>query len=656
MRCGAVGLKRNTWGGALRLPNLLSCLLLCMGGATFAQQVADTLHLGAVEVAKPRLAAFSAGTKVQRVDSATLARYANADLGTLLANETPVFVKSYGLGGLATTSFRGGSANHTAILWNGINIGSPMNGQSDLSLIPMGVADAVSIQYGGGTALWGSGALGGSIHLENKPHFGQGLQVAGGVAMGSFGENRQQLHGECSTERSATTIGLYNSAAANNFRFTTGQHREQRMPNATFRQYGVLLGQQLRVGKADRVGIHYWGQLANREVPPTLQQELSTAFQVDASHRVMADWHHAGATWGTVVRAALLDERLDWYGSADSTAATSRAQTLVAEAELRLRPAGPHLVDMGVNGTFAEASGAGYPKGVRQGRQALFALYRYHPAKGGFTGSASVRQEWQDGRSVPLTGSIGLEYRMRPWAVLKAQGAKLYRLPAFNDLYWQPGGNPGLLPEDGFSSDLGVALQHRWKRWDLRTEITWFNRTVQNWIIWLPGPAWWSPGNIMQVWSRGVETDSRIVWKQGRSTWLLGAITNYVVSTNQVAKSRYDEGVDKQLIYVPMYSGNARIGWQRERCSVTLSGTFTGYRYTSTDNRDFLPPYWLLNARASVRVLENSRWHADAFVQGSNMLGAEYQVVMDRPMPLQSILAGVGMRYSRPNKTKLATP
>lgn len=621
-----------------------------------AQQPEDTLHLHVVEVEKPRLTAFGAGTKVQRLDSATLARYANADLGTLLANETPVFVKSYGQGGLATTSFRGGSANHMAILWNGINIGSPMNGQSDLSLIPLAVADAVEVQYGGATALWGSGALGGSIHLENKPRFGQGVQLAGGAAMGSFGERSQRMRAEVSTERSATTAGLYNSAAVNDFAFTNGRNKQQRMCNAAFRQYGALLGQQWRMGKADRAGIQYWGQFADREVPPTLHQEQSTAFQVDGSHRVVADWHHTQAAWGTVVRTAWMDERLDWHGASDSAASISRARTLVAEAELRWRPGGAHLLDLGVNGTFADASSAGYPGGIRQRRQALFASYRLRPRHGAITASAAVRQEWLDGRAVPFTGSAGLECRVRPWAVLKAQGARLYRVPAFNDLYWQPGGNPGLLPEDGISGDLGVALQHHRGQWDLRTEITWFNRTVDNWIIWLPGPAWWSPRNIMRVWSRGLETDSRIQWKQGRNTWQLGAGTNYVASTNQTAKSRFDEGVDKQLIYVPMYSGNARIGWQRGRCAVVFSGTYTGYRYTSTDNRDFLAPYWLLNAHASLRVMGKARWHADAFLQGNNLLGAEYQVVMDRPMPLQGFIAGVNVGFNHPMKTNLAAP
>ena len=100
-------------------------------------------------------------------------------------NESPIFIKSYGLGSLATTSFRGGSASHTAILWNGFNLGSPMNGQLDLSLVPVSLANNVSIQYGGAGALWGSGAVGGAILLNSEPEFDQGLTVDAGTAFGS---------------------------------------------------------------------------------------------------------------------------------------------------------------------------------------------------------------------------------------------------------------------------------------------------------------------------------------------------------------------------------------------------------------------------------------------------------------------------------------
>lgn len=633
-------------------------LLLLLFPPAFAQQLADTLRLKEVEVSAPRLTTFGAGTKLQRMDSATMARYASADLGELLANESPVFIKSYGLGSLATTSFRGGSANHTAVLWNGISISSPMNGQLDLSLIPVGMTNDVSVQYGGSTALWGSGAVGGAIHLNNVPRFGQGLQVDGGLSFGSFGDRRQQVRLEVSKHRWTTSIALHNGDAANDFTYRTGPsaaRTERTQTNAAMQRQGLLFEQHLRTGHYGRLGIRYWYQHTDRLIPPTRQQAFSSAQQLDASHRVMADWRYDRSRWGTTVRGAWTGERLDWYASSDAAKALSRSRLLVGEAELRYRPAGPHTVDFGLHHTHAQVRTDGYPHDPTQDRSALFALYRYRPNTR-FTGTASARQEWLDGSAVPFTGSLGAEYHLKPWITPKAQAARVYRVPTFNDLYWDPGGNPALLPEDGYSGDLGILLRHSWKRFTVRSEITWFNRLLDNWIIWLPGPAYWSPQNIMQVWSRGVESDTEIAWKNGTTTVKLGVMTNHLVSTNQVAKSRFDDSVDRQLIYVPMYSGNGRITLMRGRGSITVSTTYTGYRYTSTDNRDFLSPYWLLNASASWRAVRRARWPVDLFLHANNLLDTEYEVMQSRPMPLRHFQAGLRFHFDHPLTPKSITP
>ncbi|MFT3885649.1 MAG: TonB-dependent receptor [Flavobacteriales bacterium] len=410
-------------------------------GRVYAQQPTDTVRLKEVEVAATRLNTFLAGTKVQRIDSTTLARYATLDLGDLLANESPVFVKSYGLGSLATTSFRGGSANHTAILWNGFNIGSPMNGQVDLSLVPVGVANEVSIQYGGTSALWGSGAVGGTVLLNNVPQFGRGIQVDGGLTFGSFGDRRQRLRVEVPQGRSITSVAVYNADAENDFTYRTGGvERTQR--NASLERRGVVVEQHLRLNADQYVSLRYWYQAADRHIPPTRLQDVSTAFQQDASHRGTLEWKRVHGRWDTQVRAAWFDERLDWHASADAASELSRSRTIIAEADVRYAPAGLHTLDLGVNNTYAQALADGYPDKPRQDRAALFASYRYRPKGGRFVGSAAARQELLDGQAVPFTGSLGGEYRLLERVILKAQMARVYRVPTFNDLYWRPGGTP----------------------------------------------------------------------------------------------------------------------------------------------------------------------------------------------------------------------
>lgn len=636
--------------------SIVLCAVLFFCDTTKGQQPTDTLELRPFEVVATRLSHYAAGTKVQCVDSAALQRLRFADLGAVLASETPVFVKSYGLGSLATTSFRGGSANHTAILWNGFNIGSPMNGQVDLSLIPMAAAGSVRVQYGGTSALWGSGALGGAIHLNNEPHFGRGLAIDGGAGFGSYGDLRQQARVEWSGKRSISAIALFNAEAQNGFHYSVREatrtvQREQ--TNARFRQHGLIAEQHIRINERQRLNARLWYQHTAREIPPTRVQPESSAHQDDGALRATAEWSRTAEKVNMAARGAYFDERLDWFEVAGTPAVPSRSRTWISEAEARIRLTARHSMQLGLNNTHATATSDGYPQGTTQNRTALFTAYRYQSRNGRTIGSLSAREELMDGALMPLTASAGMEHDARSWLKLKAQGARVYRVPTFNELYWRPGGDPNLLPENGFTGDAGVVMRTERGAFTARTEVTAFSRSITNWIIWLPGPGYWSPRNILHVWSRGVETDSEIAWRQGRSTLKMGVITNHVVSTNQKPTSVNDASVDKQLIYVPMYSGQGRIAVERGRFALRFSAAYTGYRYTSTDNREFLAPYWICNAYASHRLFAKHTWSATVFVNANNLFAADYEIMLNRPMPLRNYQAGISFHFERPTRKAL---
>jgi iron complex outermembrane receptor protein len=128
-----------------------------------------TIHkLPEVDIIHTKQLQLGNSKKIISIDSLTLARYNTSSLADLLSSQSTLHIKSYGNANIATTSMRGGNANHTALLWNGLNIQNAMLGQTDLSIIPTLFFDNVSLEYGGGSAMWGSGAIGGSIHLQNK--------------------------------------------------------------------------------------------------------------------------------------------------------------------------------------------------------------------------------------------------------------------------------------------------------------------------------------------------------------------------------------------------------------------------------------------------------------------------------------------------------
>lgn len=628
-------------------------LFLLISVSVIAQKSpADSaLHLKEVVVTAKRIDKFSAGTKIQQIDSATLSRYKSGNLATLLANESPLFIKSYGSGSLATSSFRGGSANHTAILWNGFNLNSPMNGQLDLSLIPNGFINNLSIQYGGTSALWGSGAVGGAIHLNNEVNFDKGITILAGTSVGSFADYGQNIQFEISRHKWVSSFKIANNSVKNNFEYFNQQLSDsplQKQINAELKQHELLAENYFRINDKQKINVRFWYQYSDRNIPPNMLQTDSKANQKDESYRITSEWQKSGKKITCLARAAYFDENLI-YSDYDKPS-LSRSKTFLIETESKLIFSKNHLLNIGVNNTFAQAVSDGYPDKPHQNRASAFVSYRVNSNNNKLVATLSGRLEMTENTLAPFTWTLGSELILSEWLSAKANVAKVYRVPTFNDLYWNPGGNINLLPESGYSGEIGVLVKINSSnsKVNFLFEPTVFNRNMNNWILWLPGQSYWSPQNIMEVWSRGMETRSELGFQLSKVRLKLALLTNYVVSTNEKSKSENDASVGKQLIYVPMYSGHGKISAEYKRLLLSYNLSYTGYRYTSNDNSEYLKPYMLSNIYISYN-LSLKKYSLNLFAQANNLFNVKYQVILNRAMPLRYYKAGISIQFNNLN-------
>jgi iron complex outermembrane receptor protein len=129
----------------------------------------DTINIEEVVVKGAKPERVLNGFKIMKLDSSALVDYSHESLDGLLKEQSFVSIKNYGVGGSSTISFRGTGAGHTQILWNNISINNVMLGQTDLSLIPVGIIDEADILFGGASLQTGSGGIGGMIALNNLP-------------------------------------------------------------------------------------------------------------------------------------------------------------------------------------------------------------------------------------------------------------------------------------------------------------------------------------------------------------------------------------------------------------------------------------------------------------------------------------------------------
>jgi len=627
----------------------------------FAQLQVDSIRqLAVVEVSSSRLAAFASGNKNENLDSAILNRYSTGNLADLLANESQVFIKSYGLGSLATSSFRGAGANHTSVLWNGFNLQSPMNGLLDMSLIPINFLNDVTLQYGGSGALWGSGAVGGSIHLNNAAQFNKGISFSVTSSMGSFSDKQQLSSIEISKKQFVTSLKLFNHEAKNDFPFiNTAQYGkpEQNQSNAELKQYGLLQENYFQINMHQKINTRFWYQYSDRNIPPSMTQNINVAKQKDESYRATTEWQRTGERLTCLARFAYFDEGLNFKDSSINENSKSRTKVVITEVETRFNISKLDLVNIGINNTNNEARTVDYFKNPSENRTALFASYKIHNQKKNWNAVLSGRQEFIENKNIPFTSLTGIEGKLLKYFMVKGNISKLYRLPTFNDLYWAgqgAKGNPNLKPENGWSEEASLIDKYSYKKIDWELGATAFNRTINNWILWLPDQYnSWSPENVLQVWSRGLEYKLNVNYTTQKIKIKLTGMYNYVLSTNEKSTTANDAAIGKQLIYVPIQNAQGGLSISYKATSLSYTQVYTGYRYTTSDNTAYLKPYTIGNLCVSQIIKWNSS-SLKIFIQLNNVWQKAYQVIEYRAMPLFNYQFGLSFYFNQHNKKKFS--
>ena len=637
----------------------ISCVIcfIFQLSVALAQDVSpDTAkQLSTVEVSSSRLLLFSSANKTETFDSTLLNRYSLSNLADVLANESQIFIKSYGLGSLATTSFRGAGASHTAVLWNGFNLQSPMNGLVDMALIPAGFMSEAKIQYGGAGALWGSGAVGGSIHLNNTGVYNRGITVATTTSFGSFSDKQQQVQIELSKQRFSSSIKIFNHDAENDFPFiNTAQYGkpEQKQSNAQLKEYGLMQENYLKINARQKINTHFWYQFNDRNIPPSMTENINVSNQKDELYRLTSEWERTGDKMKLLVRAAYFDEYLFYEDSLIGLKNKSRTKVFISEAESRFSFSKYDLLNIGFNNTYSEASTKDYINDPHQNRIAAFASYKLHSLNDSWNAVLSARQEFIENKAIPFIPCIDIKGRVLKYFYVKLNAAKHYRIPTFNDLYWAQGGNPNLKAEDGWSEEM--SLEHRYSKKYLSWELsaTGFNRNIDNWIIWLPDDhGIWSPENVLKVWSRGLEYKVKTTFEKKKFKCQLSGLYNYVLSTNEKAAGTNDASLGKQLIYVPIQNAMGSILLSYKGTALSYNEVYTGYRYTLSDNTKYLKPYLIANISISQTfALASSK--IKVFLQMNNVWNETYQVLAYRAMPLFNYQVGLSLQFNEPNQKK----
>mgnify|MGYP002474209328 CR=1 FL=1 len=582
----------------------------------------------------------------------TLKQYRHLSIATLLSQQSPVFIKSYGINSMATLSFRGASAAQSMVLWKGIPLNNPALGVSDISLIQTGLFSKIGLQYGGNAALLGSGNIGGALILDDQPQDPDQSTYNFSLGAGSFGRKDISAQGGWNYKKWQFGIKGFAQSMRNNFKYLDINGATQRTQNAELLAAGAIGTINYSFSERQNLSLDVWYQNYYREIPKAQFEDFSTKIQEDKALRSLLQWNNQSRIGHWFAKLSFNTDYLNYqdsfYNIHNNNITRQYYQEIGWKHSLsfhQTKAQHTFFVNAPFQYAWIDLQDGRTPY---QSKPAISAAYQYLHGNKRLGLQANVRQEWLNGDPIPLLPGGGLQYllfnREQLRFTLKGSVQRTYRVPTLNELYNFPGGNENLKPEQGWNRELAYDLSWNNKAGTLRLshQLNYFNRKIQDWIYWLGGSIW-TPHNLAKVHNRGVETNNALNYDCNKDLVLhIGIKTAYVLSTTLESYMPNDGSIGKQIPYAPRYSGNINAGLTYKGILVNYDHTYTGYRFVTTDESIFLQPYNTGNLQVMF-PLPFKKADTQLGVQVQNIWNTQYEVIAYRPMPLRFFLINLSV-------------
>lgn len=605
-----------------------------------------------LEVIKPVDTVF---VHVQRIDFATLGRVVrdyqagNDDRSlTSALGGAGVFFKQYGVAGSSTISRRGADANQTQVNWNGLPVNNAMLGMTDFNtLLNWGNTEMFLVE-GGNSASVGSGSMGGTLFLRNGVAFGSSKAFEQKskflTTIGSFGERNVAADVSLHNRNLMVQVSALRFESNNAFLFSDlGVDIPSRLMENAHREQSML-----RSVMAYNKGAHYLKAVSEFA---TMQRQLGLALgslqplgrQDDNNLRTVLEYIYQPNRWFSAThRLGYVNDQINYFSSpSDNKGSLSIGKTVHFQSEF-YRIWGIWKAFLGNDIQYQQAHSEYYLGW--SSRILPASLIGLSASKGKTSYGFNGRYEWHE--KVPTMG-LSFVYQASKQGSIKANVHSSFRRPTLNDLFWVTGGMAqGLMPEKGKGAEVGYLFKWLpnglWKRnplgsrhenrWVGQSEVTFYYRTVDQPILWVPKGTYWFATNLSGggIYVGG-QLSASLKYQMGdKGSVILRSNVDRVSSRVK----QTPESLAYQQIFVPDWNGNAYLGFENLHFETGIGLDYTGRRFIQTDNQESLDPYALTNMQFGLRGIPlpmGLLFHCK--VELLNALNQSYVNMPGRPMP-----------------------
>ncbi len=554
------------------------------------------------------------------------------------------------MGAQSDITIRGGTFQQVLIILDGIRLNDPLTGHFN-SYVPISPAeiDRIEILKGASSAVYGTEAVGGVVHIitktfadkKNKDGYKMNAQLTGG----NFGLFNSQVGGFFHKMKTTASLGfITNNAKGQQLRGTRGFFNLTTLSASIKQELNENMTLAYRFGYDDRnfgAQNFYTQFLSDTATESVISRWHHVKFQFsknkhkfsfDAGYKEAADvYRFRKAVSPNLNNSSLLQAiAIHDYKLTDNTTITSGLQYIGRKIISNDR--GNHEVK--ATGIFVLLN------------QKIGENLQLNPA---------LRADWNERSGWELVPQVNASYRLEQF-LFRASAGRTTRdadfTERFNNYQRNPVpagnriGNPDLLSETSFSYELGTDYfigKH------VKVSTTWFERYHAKLIDWVRTPYSNMPRqenlvpagvynlakNIDKVNTTGVETDVQyqqsfaqnhsvtaalgFIWMRSRSS---DTIPSLYVSNHA------NELVNFSVNYRYKFFGVGMNGLLKAR---NLQPPVTGIVPLSKD-------YFLLNVRIDATVLKEK---IGVFIQADNVFDKQYSDILGSVMPSRWVMGGI---------------
>ncbi|MCX8079847.1 MAG: TonB-dependent receptor plug domain-containing protein [Bacteroidia bacterium] len=565
-----------------------------------------------------------------------------------LTKESFLMIRSYGNGMISSISSAGGNASQFQLAYNGIPINNLMLGQTDANIIPSSAIQSYQIQSGQNSISFGSGATGGFLNLNTLHTNDTSRHIEIGVQYESLKNTNFFLN----VKYKKLSMLINNLSGENVYRY---QNQENKF---------ILSRQPIQQHFANlQYSFTYKNHRFHFDIPAFYGKRHPGYFVkgIFEKQQTLTDfWMNAALHHNFNGSGFNVENKFYYQPNAlhfEDTIARINSRNFIhrgGSIHYFTLPRKKIILKSRAESHLSQILTSNYKNQKQRFDYFNFSQNAVFPVLNRLLSiQAALRLDYYvHSRRAPLTYFMSLNGKFFRFSDYYIKYSTAFRHPTCNELFWNPGGNPDLLPEQSRGWEAGGSTNFKLGHSMLiKTSGEIFYRLTQNMIVWTPGPNGNpTPINLQYVLSRGAFCHSELHYLSKKFFINLHTTTAYVLSTLQKIRSNDSELLKgRQIIYTPRYRFNHSLSLGNTFLSLILWHHYTGYRFTTSDNSEWLPPYHLWDAGIQIKPKfkpKNRIVLLSLNFTVKNITNQAYQIMRGYPMPGRYYQCGITIKQT----------